>query len=156
MKETMNNLVVAIYARAAMDREETGVSDLSVAESKIKNNIVQGLPLDPVGGIPLEYVPDYQNWHTAYETVGAETFGEEWAKMNALRKKLWEPLYQLFGMKKFDEMVEIMDNPPTDAALDKWPKNWDGVRPAKSELPKEPEAPEEGETEEEEGAGNDA
>lgn len=76
--------------------------------------------------------------------------------MNALRKKLWEPLYQLFGMKKFDEMVEIMDNPPTDAALDKWPKNWDGVRPAKSELPKEPEAPEEGETEEEEGAGNDA
>ena len=143
MKETMNNLVVAIYVRAAMDREETGVSDLSVAESKIKNNIVQGLPLDPVGGIPLEYVPDYQNWHTAYETVGAETFGEEWAKMNALRKKLWEPLYQLFDMKKYDGMVEIMENPPADEALKNWPNDWNGVRPAKSELPKEPETPEE-------------
>lgn len=143
MNETMNTLVVAIYARAAMDREETGTSDLSVAASKIRNNIVQGLPLDPVGGIPLEYVPDYQNWHTAYETAGAETFGEEWAKMNALRKKLWEPLYQLFGMKKFDEMVEIMDNPPTDEALKNWPNDWDGVRPAESELPKEPETPEE-------------
>lgn len=131
--ETMNNLVVAIYARAAMDREETGMSDLNRAADKIKNNIVQGLPLDPVGGIPLEYVPSYPQWHEAMEAVGEEVFWKEWAAMNALRKKLWEPLYQLFQLKKFDEMVEIMDNPPTDAALKGWPNDWDGVRPAKSE-----------------------
>lgn len=133
MQETMNHLVVAIYARAAMDREETGVSDLSIAASKIKNNIVQGLPLDPVSGIPVEYVPNYQQWHEALEIVGADVFWKEWAEMNELRRKLWEPLYQLFDMQKYDEMVEIMDNPPTDAAIKKWPDNWDGVRPAKSE-----------------------
>lgn len=142
MTETMNFLVVPIYARAAMDREETGVSDLSVAASKIKNNIVQGLPLDPVGGIPLKYVPNYQDWHKAYETVGVDEFGKEWAKMNALRKKLWKPLSQLFTLKKFDGMVEIMDNPPTDAALKAWPEDWDGVRPAESEVPKAPETDE--------------
>lgn len=131
--ETMNHLVVPIYARAAMDREETGTSDLSVAESKIRNNIVQGLPLNPVGGIPLEYVPNYQQWHEAYETVGADKFGAEWTKMNELRRKLWEPMYQLFQLQKFDEMVEIMENPPTDAALKKWPDDWDGVRPAPCE-----------------------
>ena len=136
--ETMNHLVVPIYARAAMDREETGTSDLSVAASKIKNNIVQCLPLDPVGGIPLEYVPNYRDWNAALNQVGADVFWKEWAEMNELRRKLWEPLYQLFQLKKFDEMVEIMDNPPTDAALKDWPNDWDGVRPAKSELPDEP------------------
>lgn len=133
MTETMNTLIVPIYARANMQRTEMGSSDLSVAASQIKNNIVQGMPLDPVGGIPLEYVPNYRNWNAALNQVGADVFWKEWAKMNALRKKLWEPLYQLWQLKKFDEMVEIMDNPPTDAALKKWPNNWDGVRPAKSE-----------------------
>ena len=131
--ETLNFMVVPIYARAAMDREETGVSDLSVAASKIKNNIIQGLPLEPVGGIPIQYVPNYKQWHEAYEAVGMDVFAEEWVKMDELRRKLWQPLYQLFHLKKFDEMVEIMDNPPTDEALKKWPKDWDGVRPARSE-----------------------
>ena len=144
--ETMNWMVVPIYARAAMDREETGVSDLSVAASKIKNNIIQGLPLEPVGGIPIKYVPNYQQWHEAYEAVGMDVFAEEWVKMDELRRKLWEPLYQLFHMKKFDEMVEIMDNPPTDAALKKWPDDWDGLRPARSEEGwVDPDAPAEGE-----------
>lgn len=133
MVETMNSLVVAIYARAAMDREETGVSDLSVAASKIKNNIVQGLPLDPVGGIPLKYVPDWDGWHQAYETIGNDKFAEEWVGMDDLRRKLWEPLYQLWDMKNYDGMVEIMDNPPTPAAIKNWPNHWDGVRPARSE-----------------------
>lgn len=139
--ETMNHLVVPIYARAAMDREETGTSDLSAAASKIRNNIRHGLPLDPVGGIPLKYVPDYKAWKQAEETVGTDVFAAEWTRMNDLRRKLWEPLYQLFQLKKFDEMVEIMDNPPTDGALKNWPNDWDGVRPAKSELPDEPQEP---------------
>lgn len=143
--ETMNNLVVPIYARAAMDREETGVSDLSVAASKIKNNIVQALPLDPVGGIPLEYVPNYRDWNAALNQVGADVFWKEWAEMNELRRKLWKPLSQLWQLKNFDGMVEIMNNPPTNEALEDWPDDWDGKRPAESELPDEPEEGQEGE-----------
>ena len=128
MAETMNNLVVPIYARAAMDREETGVSDLSVAASKIKNNIVQGLPLDPVGGIPIKYVPNYQQWNQALNQVGADVFWKEWAEMNDMRRKLWKPLSQLWSLKRYDDMVYIMDNPPSDAALKDWPDalpdNW--------------------------------
>lgn len=106
--ETMNHLVVAIYARAAMDREETGDGNLSMAESKIKNNIVQGLPLNPVAGIPIEYVPDWDGWHQAYETVGADKFGEEWAAMNKRRKELWKELAKLWDAKDYDGMVQIM------------------------------------------------
>lgn len=128
MAETMNNLVVPIYARAAMDREETGVSDLSVAASKIRNNIRHGLPLDPVGDIPLKYVPDYKSWKQAEETVGTDVFASEWTKMNDMRRKLWKPLSQLWSLKRYDDMVYIMDNPPSDEELESWPDalpdNW--------------------------------
>lgn len=136
--ETMNTLVVAIYARAEMQRDEMGSSYLGIAASQIRNNIRHGLPLDPVADIPLEYVPDYAAWHQVEETIGTEAFAKEWAAMNDLRRKLWKPLYQLYSLNKFDGMVEIMDNPPTDKALDDWPDGWDGVRPAESELPDEP------------------
>lgn len=129
--ETMNHLVVPIYARAAMDREETGTSDLSVAASKIRNNIRHGLPLDPVGGIPLKYVPDYKAWKQAEETVGTDVFAAEWTRMNDLRRKLWKPLYQLWGLKDCDGMVALMDNPPSDEELEDWPdafpEGWFGT-----------------------------
>lgn len=136
---TMNHLIVPIYARAQMQRDEMGSSDLSVAASQIRNNIRHGLPLDPVAGIPIEYVPDYAAWKKAEETMGTDEFAKAWAEMNDLRRKLKKPLYQLYNLKNFDGMVEIMDNPPTDAALEDWPDDWDGVRPAKSELPDEPD-----------------
>lgn len=138
MTETMNTLVVAIYSRSEMLRDEMGSSDLGIAASQIRNNIRQGLPIDPVRDIPLKYVPDYKAWHQAEETIGTDEFTKQWAAMNDLRRKLWEPLYQLYSLKKFDEMVEIMDNPPTDKALDNWTKGWNGVRPAPCELPDEP------------------
>lgn len=105
----LNHLVVAIYARAAMDRKETGVSDLGVAASKIRNNIRHGKAVDPVTGIPALYIPDWAVFHAYEESIGTDAFAAAWTAMNALRQKLYTPLTGLWGSKDYTGMVQLMD-----------------------------------------------
>ena len=74
----LNHLVVAIYARAAMDREETGTSDLGVAAAKIRNNIRQGRVVDSVTGIPDLYIPDWTALHNWEKSVGEDAFAQDY------------------------------------------------------------------------------
>lgn len=110
----LNHLVVAIYARAAMDRQETGVSDLGVAASKVRNNIRHGSAIDPVTGIPTLYMPDWAALHAYEESVGTDELTAQWATMNAMRQKLYAPLTGLWERKDYTGMVNLMDNPPVD------------------------------------------
>ena len=104
----LNHLVVAIYARAAMDRKETGVSDLGVAASKIRNNIRQGRAVDPVTGIPALYMPDWDALHAYEESIGVDAFAAEWTSMNARRQELYADLCKLWEVGDYDDMVRIM------------------------------------------------
>lgn len=105
----LNHLVVAIYARAAMDRKETGVSDLGVAASKIRNNIRQGRAVDPVDGIPALYMPDWAALHAYEESIGTDAFTAAWADMDKLRQKLYFALTELWGNNDYTGMVQLMD-----------------------------------------------
>lgn len=110
----LNHLVVAIYARAAMDRNETGTSDLGVAASKIRNNIRHGKAVDPVTGIPALYIPDFAALRAYEDSIGTDEFTAQWATMNAMRQKLYAPLTGLWESKDYTGMVNLMDNPPVD------------------------------------------
>lgn len=110
----LNHLIVAIYARAAMDRKETGVSDLGVAASKIRNNIRHGKAVDPVEGIPALYIPDFAALHAYEESIGTDKFTAQWAAMNALRQKLYVPLTGLWESKDYTGMVQLMDATEAD------------------------------------------
>lgn len=110
----LNHLVVAIYARAAMDRKETGVSDLGVAASKVRNNIRQGRAVDPVTGIPALYMPDWDALHAYEESIGADAFAAAWAAMNDTRRDNAAALSVLWGSKDYTGMVALMDNPTVD------------------------------------------
>lgn len=105
----LNELVVAIYARAAMDRNETGTSDLGIAASKVRNNIRHGKAVDPVTGIPALYVPDWAALHAYEDIIGTDEFTARWAAMNYLRQKLYTPLTNLWGNKDYTGMVQLMD-----------------------------------------------
>ena len=104
----LNHLVVAIYARAAMDRKETGTSDLGVAASKVRNNIRHGSAIDPVTGIQTLYMPDWAALHAYEESVGVDVFSAEWTAMNARRQELYTDLCKLWEAKDYDGMVRIM------------------------------------------------
>lgn len=110
----LNHLVVAIYARAAMDRQETGVSDLGVAASKVRNNIRQGRAVDPVAGIPVLYMPDWAALHAYEESIGTDAFAAAWAAMNDTRRDNAAALSVLWGNKDYTGMVNLMNNPPVD------------------------------------------
>ena len=111
----LNHLVVAIYARAAMDRKETGVSDLGVAASKVRNNIRQGRAVDPVTGIPALYMPDWDALHAYEESIGTDAFAAAWTAMNDTRRDNAAALSVLWGNKDYTGMVNLMDNPSVDA-----------------------------------------
>lgn len=104
----MNELVVAIFARAAMDRNETGVSDMGVAASKIRNNIRHGKAVDPVTGIPAEYVPDFAYLHAYENQIGTDAFVADWTAMNARRQTLYTDLCKLWNKHDYAGMVRIM------------------------------------------------
>ena len=111
----LNHLVVAIYARAAMDRQETGVSDLGVAASKVRNNIRHGSAIDPVTGIPTLYMPDWAALHAHEESIGTDAFAAAWTAMNDTRRDNAAALSVLWGNKDYTGMVNLMNNPPVDA-----------------------------------------
>ena len=104
----LNHLVVAIYARAAMDREENGVSDLGVATSKVLNNIRQGRVVDSVTGIPDLYIPDWTALHNWEKSVGEDAFAQAWTAMNDRRQALYTDLWKLWQDKNYDGMVRLM------------------------------------------------
>ena len=106
----LNHLVVAIYARAAMDRKETGTSDLGIASSKIRNNIRHGSAVDPVAGIPVLYMPDWAALHAYEERLGEDPFAAEWTAMNQRRQALYTDLCKLWEAGDYDGMVRLMDN----------------------------------------------
>lgn len=106
----LNHLVVAIYARAAMDRKETGVSDLGVAASKIRNNIRQGRAVDPVDGVPALYMPDWAALHAYEESIGTDAFTAAWADMDKLRQSLYTDLCKLWDANDCTGMVKLLDN----------------------------------------------
>lgn len=110
----LNELVVAIYARAAMDRKETGVSDMGVAASKIRNNIRQGCAVDPVDGIPAEFIPDFSALHAYENSIGTDAFAVEWTKMDMLRQKLYFALTELWNSNDYTGMVRLMDSTEVD------------------------------------------
>lgn len=111
----LNHLVVAIYSRADMDRKETGVSDLGVAASKVRNNIRNGRAVDPVAGIPVLYMPDWAALHAYEESVGEDAFAAAWTAMNDTRRDNAAALSVLWGNKDYTGMVNLMNNPPVDA-----------------------------------------
>lgn len=106
----LNHLIVAIYARAAMDRRETGTSDLGVAASKIRNNIRQGRAVDPVEGVPAKYIPDWTALHNWEESVGEDAFVQAWTAMNARRQELYTDLCKLWEAGDYDDMVRLMNS----------------------------------------------
>lgn len=108
MNMNLNELVVAIYARGAMDRQETGVSDLGVAASKIRNNIRHGKTIDPVEGIPGQYIPDCTALHNYEQEIGEDAFAAAWAAMNARRQELYSDLCKLWETGDYDGMVRLM------------------------------------------------
>lgn len=83
MNTNLNELVVAIYARGAMDRRETGTSDLGVAAAKIRNNIRHGKAVDSVEGIPSKYIPDFAALQAQEKAMGEDAFVQAWTAMNA-------------------------------------------------------------------------
>lgn len=111
----LNHLVVAIYSRADMDRQETGVSDLGVAASKVRNNIRNGRAVDPVAGIPVLYMPDWDALHAYEESIGTDAFAAAWTAMNDTRRDNAAALSVLWGKKDYTGMVNLMNNPPVDA-----------------------------------------
>ena len=104
----MNELVVSIYAVAADERDRSS-ADLGFAESKVKNNIVQGRAVDPIVGIPAKYVPDWAAWHEHYNEVGADAFVKEWVAMNDRRRAIGMELSNLWMDSDYDGMIRIMD-----------------------------------------------
>ena len=110
MKTNRNELVVAIYARGAMDQRETGVSDLGVAAAKIRSNIRHGKAVDPVTGIPAKYIPDFAVLHGYEERLGDDPFAAEWTEMNQRRQALYTDLCKLWEAGDYDGMVRLMDN----------------------------------------------
>jgi len=110
MKTNLNELVVAVYARGAMDRRETGVSDLGVAASKIRNNIRHGRAVDPVEGVPGKYIPDFAFLHAYEVKVGTDDFAHEWDSMrNAMRDNEIR-LSQLWQAGDYTGMVSLMNS----------------------------------------------
>ena len=114
MKE-LNKLVVAIYARAAMDRRETGASDLSVAASKVRNNIRHGRAVDPVEDIPAEYIPDWAALHAQEEAMG-DAWVDAWVAMNTRRQHLHANLSHLWASGDYAGMVALMDEASASVA----------------------------------------
>lgn len=108
MNTNLNELVVAIYARGAMDRRETGTSDLGVAASKIRNNIRHGKAVDPVEGIPSKYIPDFAALQAQEKTMGEDAFVQAWTAMNARRQELYTELCKLWEAGEYDHMVRLM------------------------------------------------
>ena len=108
MNMNLNELVVAIYARAAMDRRETGTSDLSVASSKIRNNIRHGRAVDPVEGIPAKYIPDFAALQAQEKAMGEDAFAQAWTAMNARRQARYTDLCRLWDAGDYDGMVALM------------------------------------------------
>lgn len=104
----LNHLVVSIFARAAMDRRETGTSDLGVATAKIRNNIRQGRGVDPVDGIPALYMPDWAALHNWEKSVGEDAFAQAWTSMNDRRQSLYADLCKLWEARDYDGMVRLM------------------------------------------------
>lgn len=105
----MNELVVVIFARASMDRTEQGNSEISDSATKIKNNIIHGYAVDPVVGIPTEYMPDYAAWHNEYLKMGHDAFVEAWVRMNKIRKQIYFKLAECWKNNDYDGMVKLMD-----------------------------------------------
>lgn len=110
MKTNLNELVVAIYARADMDREETGTSDIGVAASKIRNNIRQGLAVDPVEGVPAKYIPDFAYLHAYEINVGTDAFVHEWDSMRDAMRDNEIRLSQLWQAGDYTGMVRLMNS----------------------------------------------
>lgn len=108
MNTNLNELVVAIYARAAMDRRETGTSDLSVAAAKLRNNIRHGRAVDPVAGIPAAYVPDFAALRVQAEAMGEDAFVQAWTAMNARRQARYADLCRLWDAGDYDGMAALM------------------------------------------------
>ena len=106
----LNHLIVAIYARAAMDREGTGTSDLGVAASKIRNNIRHGKAVNPVTGIPALYIPDWIALHNWEESVGEDAVAQAWTAMNDRRQALYTELTGLWEAGDYDGMVRLMNS----------------------------------------------
>lgn len=111
--KTMNPLIVSIFARAAMDRRETGTSDLGMAASKIRNNIRQGRAVDPVAGIPAAYVPDFAALRQKEMAMGEDAFAKAWAEINNRRQKHYGDLCKLWKVKDYDGMIALMDDAET-------------------------------------------
>ena len=108
MNMNLNELVVAIYARAAMDRRETGTSDLSVAAAKIRNNIRHGRAVDPVEGIPAKYIPDFAALQAQEKAMGEDAFAQAWTAMNARRQARYTDLCRLWDAGDYDGMAALM------------------------------------------------
>ena len=108
MNTNLNELVVAIYARAAMDRRETGTSDLSVAAAKLRNNIRHGRAVDPVAGIPAKYIPDFAALQAQEKAMGEDAFVQAWTAMNARRQARYADLCRLWDAGDYDGMAALM------------------------------------------------
>lgn len=107
MNKNMNELVVSIYAVAADERNRSN-ADLGFAEPKVKNNIIEGRSVDPVEGIPAEYVPDWAAWKEYYNSVGADAFAKEWVSMNERRRALSMELASMWEDGDYAGMVKAM------------------------------------------------
>lgn len=117
MEMNMNTLVPAIWARSSMLRDEMGSSDLGVAASQIRNNIRYGEAIDPVEGIPAQFVPDWKAWHDyEQELTDAEdevdkgtAFATLWAAMNDRRQELYFDLCKLWAAEDYQGMINLMN-----------------------------------------------
>lgn len=100
----LNELVVAIFSCS----KNMG-DDLSVSESKVRNNIRWGKEVDLIGEVPKKYNPDWDKLYEYQIQVGVDEFSKRWAEMNEVRRNNYLELVELFSNKDYEGMVKLME-----------------------------------------------
>lgn len=97
----LNQTIVALYSMEGQD--------LSVKASKLRNNIRHGRAVDPVGDIPVAYIPNFSTLHIEEVEMGPDAFGASWAAFEKRRKKLYNELVDLWENEDYAGMVALLD-----------------------------------------------
>lgn len=101
--KNINNLIVPLFAMEG--------PDLSVKAAKLRNNILYGKELDPVGELPAGFMPDFAELHRMETAMGEDAFGALWAEFEHARKVRYKELVKRWGRKDYQGMVDYMDTP---------------------------------------------
>lgn len=105
MINTLNwdELVVARYGIARANH-----ADMSVADSMIKHNIVNGKEMQPVGDIPKKYTADWPALKTEADRLGEDDFYKSRIAAYDKATDHYGALGDLWNAEDYDGMVALM------------------------------------------------